>query len=136
NDSNLIFFPDKHGFLNGEAVVYHASDAAKHLGNLADGGIYYVIKVSDYAIKLADSYYHAVGKPDTDPGAGDNSIPITAINISSTASDTTTVHSLADPSLGGLTGGLTPGRTYYVIHDSSMATDSFKLAKTPGGSAI
>src|SRR5262249_43649203 len=49
-------------------------------------------------------------------------------------SDTTTVHTLADPSVGGLT----PGRTYYVVRDPalSLPADTFQLALTPGGPAI
>ena len=74
-----------------------------------------------------------MGKPDTDPDPDvDNSIPITPLNISSNPNDATTIHTLSDPTLGGLESG----RTYYVVRDAMLPADTFRLALTPGGPAI
>ncbi len=113
NNSNVIYFDEsaKHGLTDGEAVQYHTDGSA--ITNLTDGGIYYVILINDQVIQLATRYCEAVGCSDDPltPGGTPDPVSITAIDIGSVATDTTTRHWLSDP----IVTGLVDGRTYYVL---------------------
>lgn len=49
-----------HRFATGDAVVYHAGAGDSAIGGLADGKTYYVIRLNDLSIKLADSIADAL----------------------------------------------------------------------------
>src|SRR6185436_8799574 len=44
----------------GNAVVYHATPGSAALGGLSNGTTYYVIRLDDVRIRLADTYAHAI----------------------------------------------------------------------------
>jgi trimeric autotransporter adhesin len=54
NASNDTIAINSHGFKNGQAIVYSKGDGSD-LGGLEDGTTYFVIKVDDNTIKLAES---------------------------------------------------------------------------------
>lgn len=74
---NTIDFGRVHGFETGQAVIYSkGSSSNTAVGGLTDGHTYYVIKVSDTAIKLAQTQAQATAPSPT------------AINLTSTGSGT------------------------------------------------
>jgi len=53
---NTIGFEEAHGFKTGDAIIYRkGAESAVALGGLQDGETYYVIKVDDTHIRLAES---------------------------------------------------------------------------------
>ena len=55
----LIAFDSAHHLVTGDQVTYHASPATAPLGPLVDGGQYFVIRLDDQRIELANSLAHA-----------------------------------------------------------------------------
>ncbi|MEB3294495.1 MAG: DUF4347 domain-containing protein, partial [Synechococcales bacterium] len=55
NDSNDTITIANHGFKQGQAIVYSKGENSSNLGGLEDGTTYFVIKVNDNTIKLAES---------------------------------------------------------------------------------
>ncbi len=51
-DNETITFATPHNFLNGDQVVYHASDLGKLIGGLTDGGVYTVRVIDANSIQL------------------------------------------------------------------------------------
>ncbi len=51
-DYETITFATPHNFLNGDQVVYHASDPNKPIGGLTDGGVYTVRVIDANSIQL------------------------------------------------------------------------------------
>ena len=131
-----------HGFTTGDAVTYRklGSGAAIGLesgGALVDGGTYFVIKVDDNQIKLADSYYTAVGRSFDARGDGDAddilAIAQTALALapSLAATEQGTLHSLSRN-----IGGLQNGQSYYVVKTPSTPAGTFGLASVRGGALV
>ena len=100
-----------HGFTTGTPVVYKSG--ATVVTNLVNGTTYYVIKVDNNILKLADSVANA--------NAG------TARNIVGPGSDDR--HFLSGIDIGGLTSG----NTYYMVR---LNANTFSLSATVGGSVI
>ena len=127
--SRLICPQGGNMFATGDAVVYHALSGSA-LGGLEDDHTYYVFEFSlagfNIALRLADSYCHAVGaEPDPVTAGGIAQISI-AITPTSNNGD---LHSLARD-----LGGLEDGVTYYVRSisgQSIQARDSPDLNATP-----
>ena len=132
---DALHFANPHGLETGDAVVYHDGGGTDITG-LADGQVYYVIKVDDYTIKLASSYANALAgiivKLGTSGNAAQTITPldlqhqITFDPSSTTVSGNTIVFQSADglkqgeevayDDNGGTSiGGLVSGQTYYVI---------------------
>ncbi len=55
----LVVFDSTHHLETADQVTYHASPATSPLGNLADGGTYFVIRLDDLRIRLASSLANA-----------------------------------------------------------------------------
>ena len=130
-----------HGLSTGDAVMYTPPDASHSI--VAGGaGIYYVIRVDQNRIKLADSYAHAVGVP---AGSNNNppAIPVTPLTLNASVGSGRQQLSLV--SLSGLvaagnvqfdpiTGASTSASgNYYVVNATA---GSFQLASTQGGAPI
>ena len=84
-DGENNIFLKGHGFQSGDAVVYTSLEGLP-IGNLTNGGKYYVIRVNDNVIKLAATYFLAVGYPGDngdpdDPDDNIGSIQVTSIGI-------------------------------------------------------
>jgi len=130
-----------HGFATGDAVTYgDGGDTA--LGGLSDGGVYYVIRISDQQIKLArtqaESNPTATVIPLGGPGNNSQTFSLTKIVIpmASVSGDviTSTNHGFAngdpvryDAEGGTALGGITDGAVYYVIR---LNDNTFSLAST------
>lgn len=130
-----------HGLSTGDAVLYTPSDAGHSI--VAGGaGIYYVIKIDNHRIQLADSYDHAVGVP-----AGQNNnppaIPVTPLALNAAVGAARQQLSLVpltgltaagnvqfDPITGNSTSA---SGNYYIVNRTAV---SFQLATTPGGAPI
>lgn len=54
-DTNTITFTANHQLVTGNDIIYNPGEGTP-VGNLVSGAIYYVIRVSDTVIQLADSY--------------------------------------------------------------------------------
>jgi hypothetical protein len=55
----LVAFDSAHHLETGDEVVYHASVPSSSLGNLVDGGHYFVIRLDDLRLRLAASLLNA-----------------------------------------------------------------------------
>ncbi|MEH2109077.1 DUF4347 domain-containing protein [Nostoc sp.] len=97
----------KHGFDDGEEVIYSTTGAA--IGGLVNGQKYFVKKVDDNNFKLS-----------TTKGGAD---------IDLTSASQGTSHKITAVSVQGLEAG----KTYYVV---SANTNNFQLAATKGGTAL
>ena len=53
--TNTITFSTPHGLVTGNDIIYNSGEGTA-LGNLTSGAAYYVIRISDTVIQLADSY--------------------------------------------------------------------------------
>ncbi|NBP88258.1 MAG: hypothetical protein EBU59_07080, partial [Planctomycetia bacterium] len=120
---DTIEFGRPHGFVAGDELIY--SSSADTVSGLINGSSYFVIKVSDTVIKLAESADKATG------GNGQTVEPL-PIGRSTASNAAQTTHAFRKPSDQAL-GGLVDGRTYYV---RDVSTDSFRLAETTGGTAV
>ena len=120
-------FCHPHGLFTGEKVIYRTTGPS--VGNLVDGGVYYVIVVNPYVIQLAatledsQTYTYSCGSSCT---ATHNAVPI---------------HITAPSGPGGAQEidlapivGLTDGYTYKV--DSASTGSSIQLDPAGGGGAI
>ena len=96
-----------HGLSEGQRVIYQVSDASQHIGNLVDGGIYYVHVVDAWTIQLATTYCNAVAHG-FDSSCGNSSRVLIAI---SRPSDATVQHAIRPAPLGALVDGDT-----YLVH--------------------
>jgi hypothetical protein len=104
-------------FVQGEAVLYTASDPTKAIGNLISGTVYYVIKINNDLIRLA-----------TTPALATAGTAIALTPDKSSAGRTVT-HSLL-PAGDLPIGPLVDGTTYYVV---VVNPNRIGLAATPGG---
>ena len=137
-DNDNIFLPG-HGFNSGDAVVYRNVSGGPGLG-LVHGTTYYVIRLNENAIRLANTYFEAVGRDFQARGDGADD-DITQILVtpreltpSSALGDQDDVHSLTR----ALT-NLEHGRTYYVVgydYDADAGQATFGLALTRNGTPI
>jgi hypothetical protein len=107
------------------------------IGGLSNGQTYYVIFVDANQIRLADSYYKAVGRAldnrgNSDPNDDIPAIAVTPLGLvpSPAAAERTTQHSLARN-----IGGLEDGQSYYVEKTSTPA-GTFGLSAVRNGSLI
>ncbi|TAM91272.1 MAG: hypothetical protein EPN43_04655, partial [Jatrophihabitans sp.] len=99
-----------HGLTNGQRIVYRTSDATDQVGNLSNGGTYYVHVTGAFTIQLADSYCHAVGYSYDNSCVDGSSSPINVSVIQITRpSNDATVHAIAPDGIGP-----TDGYTYQV----------------------
>src|SRR6185503_5653483 len=55
----LVAFDSAHHLQTGDEVIYHASVPSSSLGNLVDGGHYFVIRLDDLRLRLAASLLDA-----------------------------------------------------------------------------
>jgi len=162
--TSTITFSSPHGYKTGDEVVYYKGAAGNvSLGGLVDGRVYFIIKVDDNTIKLADTQTDAVEE----------------ISIDITSTGTGTGHSIRALDLAGrqpfnpkssntsnnqikfvdddntdfdhgfttgepvvyhkggpdntAIGGLVDGQVYYVIRD---AKNKFRLALTPTSAGL
>jgi len=107
---------ENHGFSTGDRITYRTDGAA--IGGLANGGEYFVIRVNANLVKLAASA--------DDANDGD------ALVLDPAGVPGNVAHSIARSSERPIA-GLVDGQTYYVL---GVDANSFRLALTPGGSAI
>ena len=92
---------------------------------------YYVIRVDQYRIQLAETYLEAVGF--TDPTDPSNNIPITPIDLTRDGEDKT-VHTLTKASELQID-GLEAGPTYTVTSNGGPLADGFVLVDGSGNVA-
>ena len=132
---DALHFGSPHGLETGDAVVYHDGGGTDITG-LADGQVYYVVKVDDYTIKLASSYANALAGTVVVLGSTGNAAQtITPFDLQNQitfdpSSTTVSGNIIVFPSADGLSqgeevayddnggtsiGGLVSGHTYYVI---------------------
>ncbi|MET0448206.1 MAG: hypothetical protein ABW004_07350, partial [Aeromicrobium sp.] len=116
-----------HGLQTGDAVVYRSTGGA--LGGLAQNTTYWVIRLDDNRILLADSACHALGTCD-DGGGG--LIPVTNLALSPdlSADGVKVVHQLFAPGQQPIA-GLRNGGTYRVC-DRTATSFGLELASILG----
>src|SRR5262249_53314112 len=93
-------------FVNGEKVIYHVEPGKSAIAGLTDGGVYYITNADTYTVQLADN--------PTDAANG------VARHLNPDKSDAAKEvrHFLTAAPIGGPTGGLTDGNTYWVRNSS------------------
>ena len=136
-DGNNIYLQN-HGFQTGDAVLYHGTGLS-----LSDGTTYYVIRVDQNQIRLADSYDHAKGYAGTNGGTPDDdsddidAIAVQWLSITRRASTGPGDNPDVDlHSLARVLTGLEDGRAYYVVDSDPSTGSTFGLSATRGGTAI
>ena len=94
-DSENNIFLSGHGFSNGDAVVYRNTGGGPGIVGLTSGNTYFVIVVNANEIRLASTYYQAVGRA-LDTRGNDNpdddilAISVTRIPLAQVAATYTT----------------------------------------------
>jgi hypothetical protein len=115
-DADNIFL-ENHGLVSGDALTYRNTGTGPDIGGLSSGTTYYVIRVDAHQIRLAATYWNAVGRPYDNNGTteGENAtdddiqaVPIQHISLSTPGKQEDT-HRLEKNIKG-----LQDGRTYYV----------------------
>ncbi|MDK3018044.1 LEPR-XLL domain-containing protein [Pseudodonghicola flavimaris] len=128
-DQDGVF--EGHGFQSGDLVLYEVEPDGTAVGGLTSGRGYYVIKVDDYRIKLARTYYEAVGY--TDPDDASNNIPITPIALTRSSSNDSLQSLTKAADLPII--GLEQGPTYTVTSTGGALADGFTLTDGSGNTA-
>ena len=132
-----------HDYETGDEVVYGVDIGGLPIPGLSDGVHYFVIKVDDYRIQLAETYCKAFLASDKEPGcvidfhgsgsADDEYQDRVVKGISRPAATAlNTNHTFVLASRGPI-GGLRNGGAYFVVNAND---DDFQLSTTLGGSAI
>jgi len=149
---DAIRFPSEHGLRNGDRVVYRPGNGVS-VGGLQDGQSYFVVVVDPRTVKLAASLDDAVAGravPLSSPGSGAphvlsrldfsrqaafaasaQTVQANAISLPNAHTFTTgdEVVYLAEAGQADI-GGLTSGRTYFVIAGDDADDKSLRLATT------
>ena len=108
-DNNRIAIRN-HGFTTGQQVMYRAAGGA--MTGLSNNVLYYVIRISDHEIQLADTLCRATGTcPD-----GDDLIPVTPLPLTPdvTEAGREILHQLFAPGQQPIS-GLENGERYYIV---------------------
>ncbi|WP_392533892.1 DUF4347 domain-containing protein [Nostoc sp. C117] len=135
-EGNNIFL-ENHGFTTGQAVIYRKQGNGATIGNLVDGGTYYVIVKNADEIQLAATQAQATGSDNGTPNDTSDDIAVKAIDLipaKTAAADQNVIHTLIRASDKPIS-GLQDGFTYYVVN-ANQSAGTFQLAATPNGTAI
>ncbi|MBD2516808.1 DUF4347 domain-containing protein [Nostoc sp. FACHB-973] len=135
-EGNNIFL-ENHGFTTGEAVIYRKQGNGAVIGNLVDGGTYYVIVKNADEIQLAASKAEATGSDSGTPNDTSDDIAVKAIDLipaKTAAADQNVIHTLIRATDKPIT-GLQDGVSYYVVN-ANQSAGTFQLAATANGTAI
>lgn len=133
-NSNILVFSG-HNFRHTEKVVYVSDTQA--IGGLQNNGIYYVIYVSPFKIKLANTYYDATRLNSIDFTSTGNGW-ISSINPSVVATKNSSIDfNLSDSSLSYVKNGSTfPAFKFKVFYDSNFTNEYFNDNQTPNSNVI
>ncbi|MBD2412394.1 hypothetical protein FACHB389_10860 [Nostoc calcicola FACHB-389] len=135
-EANNIFL-ENHGFTTGEAVIYRKQGSGAVIGNLVDGGTYYVIVKNADEIQLAATQNEATGSDNGTPNDTSDDIAVKAIDLipaKTAAADQNVIHTLIRATDKPIT-GLQDGVSYYVVN-ANQSAGTFQLAATVNGTAI
>jgi hypothetical protein len=149
---DAIRFPSEHGLRNGDRVVYRPGNGVS-VGGLQDGQSYFVVVVDPRTVKLAASLDDAVAGravPLSSPGSGASHV-LSRLDFSRQAAfaasaQTVQANAISLPNAHTFTtgdevvylaeagqadiGGLTSGRSYFVIAGDDADDKSLRLAST------